>query len=90
MSFFWAMGGAAFIYILNARNSRRLEAVFTYPKQNWRMLLFDFVLFLLMAGVFVYILIEPNTRREAFMAGATWEGAASAMFGTTAVQESST
>ncbi len=45
MSFFWAMGGAAFIYILNARNSRRLEAVFTYPKQNWRMLLFDFVFF---------------------------------------------
>ena len=81
MNFIWGMLGAAFIYILTLQKNRRFETVLTYPKDNWRMLIFDFFVFLLLAGVFVYMLIEPSTRREAFLAGATWEVSASAFFG---------
>jgi len=80
MDIFWtAILGAVFIYLMNLRKSKRLQAVIEHPKDNWRVIVFDFVIFLFMAGVFTNWVIEPDTGREAFLAGATWEGAAAAL-----------
>ena len=87
MNFLWAVIGALFIYLLNLRVSRRFRLFILHPKENWRMLLFDIIIFLLLSGVFVYIVIEPATRKEAFMAGVTWEASASSLFETMIIKK---
>lgn len=77
-SFTWAIFGAFFVYMCLHR-TERIQDFFYAPQANWRVPVFDVVFFMLGAAIFTTFLIEPSVRREAFMAGATWEGAASGL-----------
>ena len=67
--------GALFVYFCLHRTDR-IQDFFYSPGENWRVLAFDIVFFLLGAAVFTAFFIEP-TARKAILSGATWEGAAS-------------
>lgn len=72
--------GLIFIYILEIRRNQRFATIVTHFSENWRMLIFDMVVFVALGILFVSYMIEPKGVREAFMAGATWEAAALALF----------
>lgn len=74
----WAVLGALFVYFCIHR-AERIQDFFFAPGQNWRVLVFDIVVFLAGAAIFTIVIIEPTTRKEAFLAGATWEGAAAGL-----------
>lgn len=77
MTFWSAFGigllGALFIYIARFRHTR-LQAVLVFPKENWRVILFDLLIFILCGGLCAAFLINPTSPKEAFLGGATWEG----------------
>ena len=70
--------GALFVYFCLHRTDR-IQDFFYSPRENWRVLAFDIVFFLLGAAVFTAFFIEPTARKEAILSGATWEGAASGL-----------
>jgi hypothetical protein len=72
--------GTLFIYLFDMRRNRRLQTVFAALADNWRMLLFDLVIFIGLSVLFAVYVIEPKTPKEAFLAGATWEAAALSAF----------
>jgi hypothetical protein len=74
----WAVLGAVFVYFCLHRTDR-IQDLFFSPQRNWRVLVFDVVVFLMGAVIFTVMVIEPSTRKEAFLAGATWEGVASGL-----------
>jgi len=73
-----AVVGALFVYFCIHR-ADRIQDFFFAPNLNWRVPVFDVTVFLLGAALFTIFVIEPSTRKEAFLAGATWEGAASGL-----------
>lgn len=73
-----AIAGALFVYMCLHRTDR-IEDFFFAPSENWRVPVFDVVFFMVGAALFTVFLIEPSARREAFLAGATWEGAATGL-----------
>lgn len=74
----WAIAGAFFVYMCLHR-ADRIQDFFFAPRKNWRVPIFDIVFFMMGAAMFTEFLIEPSVRREAFLAGATWEGAATGL-----------
>jgi hypothetical protein len=70
--------GAVFVYFCLHR-TERIQDLFFSPQRNWRLLVFDVVVFLMGAAIFTAMVVEPSTRKEAFLAGATWEGVASGL-----------
>jgi hypothetical protein len=68
------LAGAVFLYFCVHRGDR-LKDFSHSPKDNWRLLLFDAVTFFLGAVLFTSFLIDPSSHKEAFLSGATWEGA---------------
>jgi hypothetical protein len=74
----WGMVGGVFLYLCMHR-ADRIQEFFSSPQRNWRILVFDLVVFLIGAGLFTAFLIEPSIRKEAFLSGATWEGAAAGL-----------
>lgn len=72
------MLGAVFVYFCLHRTDR-IQNLFFSPQRNWRVLVFDVVVFLMGAVIFTVMVSEPSTRNEAFLAGATWEGVASGL-----------
>jgi hypothetical protein len=74
-----AIFGALFIYCMNMRRNKRVEAIYKHFNENWRMLIFDIVVFVVLGLIFVLYAISPQTSREAFLAGATWDATALAL-----------
>jgi len=74
----WGVTGGVFVYFCIHR-AERIKDVFSAPSLNWRMVLFDIVIFLIGAALFTAFVIEPTARKEAFLSGATWEGAAAGL-----------
>jgi len=77
-SFLLGILGAFFIYLAIFRE-KRLKYVIAYPKKNWRMLIFDLLIYLICGGIFAAFFIEPKTIKEAVFAGATWQGVAAGL-----------
>lgn len=71
-AFWFGLLGALFIYAVRFRQ-QRLKTVIESPRQNWRVLVFDMGIFLFLGGMCVAFLIQPDSTREAFLGGATWE-----------------
>jgi hypothetical protein len=74
----WAMLGAGFVYFCIHRTDR-IQDFFFAPQQNWRVPVFDVVVFLLGAAIFTVVVIEPSSSKEAFLAGGTWEAVATGL-----------
>lgn len=71
--FLYGVAGAFVIYAFMYRETRIMEFS-KNPKKNWRILFFDMMIFLVCGGLLaMFILVEP-TVKEAFMAGAGWQG----------------
>ncbi len=81
----FAVLGALFVYICLHR-ADRIQDFFYSPQQNWRVPVFDLVVFMMGAALFTLFLIEPSARKEAFLAGATWEGAAAGILTRSSVE----
>ncbi len=77
-SCWWAVVGAFFVYVCLHR-ADRIQDFFHAPGSNWRVPVFDIVVFMIGAAIFTAFFIEPSARREAILAGATWEGAATGL-----------
>lgn len=77
MSFIAAFGigcaGAFFVYAVKFR-AERLKDFLSSPKDNWRVLLFDLILFIAMGGVATAFLMVPKGIKEGFIGGMGWEG----------------
>lgn len=55
--------------------TQRIQDFFYSPKDNWRVPAFDVLFFLVGAALFTTFIIQPTSVKEAFLSGATWEGA---------------
>lgn len=65
--------GALVIYAARFRHER-LKTVVALPSKNWKVLVFDLLIFILCGGLCVAFIIDPSSPKEAFLGGATWEG----------------
>lgn len=70
--------GAIIVYFCIHR-ADRIQDFFYSPRANWRVLLFDIVFFFLGAALVTAFILEPTSRKEAILAGASWEGVISGL-----------
>lgn len=73
-AFFIGMLGAFVIYVALYRDTR-IKKFIENPKTNLRVLTFDLLLYMICGGFFSLFFVSPGSSKEAFMAGATWQGA---------------
>ena len=74
----WALVGAILVYFCIHR-ADRIQDFFYSPRSNARVLLFDIGFFFLGAALVTAFILEPTSRREAILAGASWEGVISGL-----------
>ena len=74
----WAVVGAVIVYFCIHR-ADRIQDFFYSPRANWQVLPFDVVFFFLGAALVTAFILEPNSRREAILAGASWEAVISGL-----------
>ena len=74
----WALVGAILVYFCIHR-ADRIQDFFYSPRSNARILLFDIGFFFLGAALATAFILEPTSRREAILAGASWEGVISGL-----------
>jgi hypothetical protein len=74
-AFFVGVLGALLGYIVLYRETRIAEFA-KAPGQNWKILLFDLVVYLLCGGLVTAFLVGPYTPKEAFTGGLAWQGIA--------------
>lgn len=67
------MLGALVIYLMLYRETR-IRKFLENPMTNWRVLIFDLVLYIICGGLVTLFLVSPESDKEAFMGGATWQG----------------
>ena len=67
------VAGAFVVYYLLYRETRFL-AFIQNPRQNWRVLVFDLVVYLVCGGLVTLFLVEPKTAKDAFIGGCAWQG----------------
>lgn len=67
--------GAFLGYILLYRETRLADFA-QNPSKNWRVLLFDMVVYLLCGGLVTCFMVVPNTPKEAFIGGLAWQSIA--------------
>jgi hypothetical protein len=77
MGFFQSFGlgivGAFVVYFAIYRHYRFL--LFCYnPRKEWRVFVFDLLGYLICGGLVTAFLVCPETTKEGFMGGATWQG----------------
>ena len=71
-SFLYGLLGAFIVYLAIFRQ-KRLKLVFEH-KSNWRIIIFDLVIFLICGATVTAILASPSSPKEAFLSGGTWQG----------------
>src|SRR5260370_9279613 len=74
-AFFIGVLGALLGYIVLYRETRLAEFA-KAPGQNWKILLFDVVVYLLCGGLLTAFWVGPYTIKEAFSGGLAWQGLA--------------
>jgi hypothetical protein len=65
--------GAFVVYVCLYRESRILLFL-KNPRQEWKVFLVDLLLFLICGGAVTAFVVCPESTKEAFMGGATWQG----------------
>jgi hypothetical protein len=70
--------GALIVYFCIHRGER-IQDFFFSPARNWKVLAFDILFFFLGAALVTAFLIEPSSRKEAILSGASWEGLVSGL-----------
>lgn len=73
-AFLIGVAGALVMYIIIFRHSRFTDFR-KDPKKNFPIVLWDVFMYLIAGGLVTVFLIAPQTIKEAFLGGATWEGA---------------
>lgn len=74
LSVVWAtIAGVTASYVFEAREKGRLRLVINHPKENWRMVLFDYLACGFLGLAASYYLFEAKTVKEGFLLGLTWE-----------------
>lgn len=71
-SFLYGLLGALVVYLAIFRQ-KRLKLVFE-KSENWKVIVFDLVIFLICGATVTAILASPSSPKEAFLAGGTWQG----------------
>ena len=71
--FIGGVAGAFVIYLFMYRQTRIAEFA-KNPRESWRLVLVDIVLFLAAGGLVAAFTLTDPSGTEAFMAGATWQG----------------
>jgi hypothetical protein len=74
-AFFIGVLGALLGYFVLYRDSRIADFV-KNPRQNWRLLLFDIVIYLTGGGLVTTYLVVPGSPKEAFTGGLAWQALA--------------
>jgi hypothetical protein len=74
-AFFIGVLGALLGYIVLYRDTRLAEFA-KAPGKNWKIILFDVVVYLLCGGLVTAFLVGPYTIKEAFSGGLAWQGLA--------------
>ena len=64
----------AFIVYLAIFRKQRLEIFVKAPRQEWRLFVFDLIVYLVLGGLITAFLVNPSSVKEAIFAGGTWEG----------------
>jgi hypothetical protein len=67
------VAGAFVVYMQLYRDSRISEFLDS-PSENWKVLVFDVVVYLGCGGLVTVFLVEPHTAKEAFIGGCGWQG----------------
>ena len=78
-SFGIGTAGAFVVYCLMYRETRFAEFI-ENPREHWRVLFFDLVIYLGCGGLLTVFWAEPKTFKEAFTTGCAWQGIAGATF----------
>jgi hypothetical protein len=73
---FWTgVLGALLGYFVLYRDSRIAEVI-KDPRQNWRLVLFDALIYLACGGLVTAYLVVPSSPKEAFTGGLAWQAIA--------------
>lgn len=72
-AFFAGVAGAFVVYVSLYRETRILEFLDS-PRDHWRTLLFDVVVYLGCGGLVTVFLVDPRTPKDAFIGGCGWQG----------------
>lgn len=72
--FLVGMVGAFVVYMLYYRETRIRKVLEKPTWDNLRVLTFDLFVYLICGGLVTLFLISPESSKEAFMGGATWQG----------------
>jgi hypothetical protein len=73
---FWTgVVGALLGYFVLYRDSR-IADVIKDPRQNWRLVLFDGLIYLICGGLVTAYLVVPSSPKEAFTGGLAWQAIA--------------
>src|SRR5207302_6330043 len=67
--------GALLGYFVLYRESRIAEVI-KNPRQNWRLVLFDGLIYLICGGLVTAFLVVPSSPKEAFTGGLAWQAIA--------------
>lgn len=71
--FFVGMFGALVIYYALYRNTRIIKVI-ENPRDNWRVLTFDLLLYIICGGLVTLFYLSPDSIEKAFLGGASWQG----------------
>jgi peptidoglycan/LPS O-acetylase OafA/YrhL len=64
----------AFVGYMVLYRKTRVDEFLKAPKQNWKILIFDLVVYLVCGGLVTAFLIGPYTPKDAFTGGLAWQG----------------
>lgn len=73
VAFIYSILGSFVVYFVTFRGSR-MEFFLQNPKVNFRLLLFDLIVFIFMSGFVTVFVTHPTSFKEAFLSGGTWGG----------------
>lgn len=74
LSAFLYGAAGSFIVYLSMYRGHRFKVFLVNPAREWRVVLFDLLVFLACGGIVTAFVVNPISLREAFMTGATWQG----------------
>ena len=73
LAFLVGMCGALVVYISLYRETR-IRKFIEKPRANLRVLTFDLLAYIICGGLVTLFFISPESSKEAFLSGATWQG----------------
>ena len=72
-AFLVGMCGAFVVYMVYYRETH-IKKFLEKPMANWHVLTFDLLAYMICGGLVTLFLISPESNKEAFLSGATWQG----------------